>query len=402
MEWMGFMMKYLVSIIVSVFLFSVISVSESRAESTTIVKNNTENQRTIESFEIETFSETTNSEGINEISGSKKVNAITEINANEDSVSTIITSAEDYYDINGKFLKSLISVQKFNNDYVSGEATIEKSEKEISKPQTILNYSESKIVKEANDKKLTNENKLTIDKHLQKLIKNKKQFKSSKDQVQGFTKLDLKRIKDIVEKGKAKYQSNPNYAAKNYNISLNNSTVNTELNQNNSSFAVTASVIDNAGAFDNYYNYDGVTGNFTVQSLSGAKHQYIKYQGTTRNNTKNWNSYSAFKTNIDAYESYIKIKMESSNWSVVADWAFLVADAVIFVVGLGSGPAGWLAAMAAAYSAVNLLKDFTSVAYATTYRASLSKTAQQYLKNAQAKMYYTNWSNYTSSVVPGF
>lgn len=86
----------------------------------------------------------------------------------------------------------------------------------------------------------------------------------------------------------------------------------------------------------------------------------------------------------------------------MSSWAFLIADLVIFVSGLGAGPTGSVAAITAAVSGTSLLANFTSTAYATAYRASLSKSSQQYLKNAQNIIVSGKWSGGTYGSVKGF
>ncbi len=49
-----------------------------------------------------------------------------------------------------------------------------------------------------------------------------------------------------------------------------------------------------------------------------------------------------------------------------------------------------------------MLYSFTSAGYATYYRASLSRNAQEYLRKAQNIIAYGSWSGGTYGLVIGF
>lgn len=383
-------MKYILSLISSVLLFTLVTSGTGYAESNTDLKTEID-QKNVESYEIEVFSDTPDEEGIYEIVGHKKVNTVTNMSGDIDNIKTAMTTVEDYYDLNGNFIESIISITDFENNFINGKGISEVNSKKSNTPQTILNVTETKFI-ETNEKKLSTEEQKLIEKRLNFLTKEKSNFSIEKNEFDGLTKDALMDLKKRALEAQKRNLANPQYAINNYNTTLVNNT--TDVNPLS---------LESKGAFDNYFSYNGVNGNFTAQAIGYAsKHRYFKRTGTTRNNPTNNATFLKFKNNISSYEDYIVRRMELSKWTVVASWAFLVADLAVFVLGFGTGPGGWVAAITAAYSIVNLLANYTNNSYATSYRANLSKSAQQYLANAQNIIAYGNWSGGTYGSVVGY
>lgn len=375
-------MKMFLSFLCTVLVFSIISATVVKAESAPVVIENQSSNRTVESYELEVFSEIPNE--INKVIGHKKVNAITEISQNTDEISANVISAEDYYDLNGNFIKSVVKIEQGQNNYNSGVIENTTSNKEFDTPKTILNVTSAKDFKGPGKIESSKNNDIAIENHLATLTKEKKNFNVKKQNVPGFTKSDLIELRSQLTEIKEQHFLKTN-----------------ELKATQDLYS-TSSII-RAGAFDNYYNYDGVTGNFTVQALTySSAHKYFKRTGTTRNNATNNNSYVAFKDNIDGYEKNAWEYMEGSKFAEVTSWASFVASASVFIGTTLTGPAGWLAAIGAALNVVLLLGSYTSALYATSYRAGLSKNAASYLSAAQGMIAYGSWSGGTYTTVSGF
>ncbi|MGD7052806.1 hypothetical protein [Sutcliffiella horikoshii] len=77
-------------------------------------------------------------EGFFVTTGYKKVNSITIIEESKHHVKTVIKSIEDFYDIEGNYLKTEIIHSTFNKSYVTQKEDAESLKEEIQKPSTIL------------------------------------------------------------------------------------------------------------------------------------------------------------------------------------------------------------------------------------------------------------------------
>ncbi|WP_404430918.1 hypothetical protein [Sutcliffiella horikoshii] len=77
-------------------------------------------------------------EGFFVTTGYKKVNSITSIEESKHHVKTVIKSIEDFYDIEGNYLRTEIIHSTFNKSYVTQKEDAESLKEEIQKPSTIL------------------------------------------------------------------------------------------------------------------------------------------------------------------------------------------------------------------------------------------------------------------------
>lgn len=341
-------------ILVFVLTFVLVSHTISYAETS----NDTTN-KTVETFTIETYSDTKNEQGIYELTGYKEVNSITSITKSIDTISTKIESIEDYYDINGEFIETIVYKSEFENNLLTGKAK-SKDSREISKNPLVVKNSSESIVED------------NVIKHVKKL-----KDKPYKD-VQGFT---LKQIEEIKEK------------ARDISIKINK--------ENPTGIKIMAA--EAAGAFDNYYNHDTSTGSFVAQALSQTAHKYIKITGSTYGSTKNANSLASFKSNINNYEYYIINEMNYDDWAEKFAWFSALMGLVTLVIGFATGPAGWVAIVQQYAGALGTFAGLTSTIYATNYSLQLSKNAAQNVENARAIVNNSSsFENYSVQLVSGY
>ncbi|RSL29908.1 hypothetical protein D7Z54_28640 [Salibacterium salarium] len=97
---------------------------------------NVEKIENIEVFVIETLEE--NDEGFSETTGYKKVNAITNIEESENHLETDSKVIEDFYDIEGNYIRTEIIHSNFNKSKVTQAEDGEERKEEIQEPSTIL------------------------------------------------------------------------------------------------------------------------------------------------------------------------------------------------------------------------------------------------------------------------
>lgn len=98
--------------------------------------DNVEKVEHIEVFIVETSEQ--NKEGLFEKTGYKKVNSITTIEEGKNYIETDIKAVEDFYDIDGNYLKTEIIHSTFNKSNVTQEEAGEDRKEEIHNPSTIL------------------------------------------------------------------------------------------------------------------------------------------------------------------------------------------------------------------------------------------------------------------------
>lgn len=79
-----------------------------------------------------------NDEGFSEITGYKKVNAITSTEASEKYVKTDIKAIEDIYDTEGNYVRTEIIHSNFEKSYITKAEDGEDRKVEIDNPSTIL------------------------------------------------------------------------------------------------------------------------------------------------------------------------------------------------------------------------------------------------------------------------
>jgi hypothetical protein len=355
--------------------------------------------RTVESFEMEVLSTEVNDENLYEVTGSKKVNSITEITEGSDFIKTKIISLEDFYDLEGEYIKTVLKIEEFSNNFSNGKAKHKIKEKEFNQPKTIHTLSKKTKIKGAEIKDITEDEEKELENYLMNLVHNTKEMKLKEKDIKGMTFKELNDLREIASEFKEKKV----VKIENNHLVVDKKALNEIINENKTNaFFTTASTVEAAGAFDNYYNHNLSNGNFVAQALSSSPHKYVKITGTTNGNSKNASTLVKFKDNIDSYERYIIDRMEYATWTEVAGWFGVLMGLVTIVVGFPTGPVGWVEIVLYYGGALATFAGLTSSAYATYSRLSLSRYAAQYCQNARDLLYYTNWSNVNMTVVNGF
>ncbi|MFD1031040.1 hypothetical protein [Metaplanococcus flavidus] len=97
---------------------------------------NVEKAQHIEVYVIEILEE--NAEGFSEMTGYKKVNAITNTEASENHVETDIKAIEDFYDTEGNYIRTEIIHSRFDKSHITKAEDSEERKEEIKEPSTIL------------------------------------------------------------------------------------------------------------------------------------------------------------------------------------------------------------------------------------------------------------------------
>ncbi|WP_391115873.1 hypothetical protein [Psychrobacillus sp. L3] len=382
-------MKKFICLLVAVLIFSM--VSPSMIGSAQVVKVESQPQRTkmVESFESEYFSDTPDDIGVHEVAGYKKTNVVTDSLQDDNGIETNLLMAEDYYDLDGHFVKSLVSIQYAKNDINTGNSEVTIRNKELSNQSTILNKTSKSTFVELSD-----ESKILIEKHLTELTKDKDSFSFEVHNFKGMTKEDIKTMKTLINEANEARNSKQYSAYK--NVNYNTTWSNDELNVG------TLATIERAGAYDNYYTHDTNSGAYTAQVLSySSPHRYGTRSGNTVTTSKAATQMVDFKKHIMKYETTLEINMLSNKYTEVTDWCFAIASTIVFLAGYGTGPVGWVGSMIFAVNALSLLRTWTSFNYGSTERVELSKVAQEHLKNAQQVFNYGDWGT-GFSVVVGF
>ena len=102
---------------------------------------NVEKTQHIEVYVIETLEE--NDKGFSEITGYKKVNAITITETSENHVETDIKAIEDFYDTEGNYIRTKIIHSRFDKSHITKAEDSEERKEVIQEPSTILTPVES-------------------------------------------------------------------------------------------------------------------------------------------------------------------------------------------------------------------------------------------------------------------
>ena len=97
---------------------------------------NVERVEHIEVYMAETTEQ--NDDGLHEITGYKKVNAITTIEEDKKYVKTDIKAIEDFYDTEGKYIKTEIIHSTFNKSHITQVEEGENRREDFHEPSTIL------------------------------------------------------------------------------------------------------------------------------------------------------------------------------------------------------------------------------------------------------------------------
>jgi len=225
--------------IIITLLLSVIGPSISLAESTSI--KDEMKDITTEAFVIETFEK--NKEGILEKVGYQKLNTITETIRMNNKVSTIFYTVEDYYNLDGKFLKSLVKHEEFINDLSTGKALEKKNEIELSEPMTIL--IEELSVEQNHNNKITMDEQNVLYQYINEQVSQLRDVDYK--ETQGYTQKELDELVKLANEASKKFEDEKN--------------------------RLTAA----NGAYDNYYNTNNYNGSFTIQALSYGKQMYFMF-----------------------------------------------------------------------------------------------------------------------------
>jgi hypothetical protein len=357
-------------------LLLTVAISPSYAKET----NSNSEGATIEVFIIETFSKDKNENGLYERTGFKKVNSSTQIKSSYEGlpIQISVSYIEDYYDEEANYISTLVKSTEITNDFDEGTAKIKGKEKTYNEPSTFLTnididhknitYKKINLQNESQEDRV----KFNISSYLSDIKDEKIKTENGLNREQMN---ELRRIsKEVSEK-----------IAKGIDVSILS--------------------LENAGAFDNYYNHDTSTGWFRVQALSAVDSNYIRYEGSTSGSTKNATGVANFKTYINAYEGYIIDDMEAATWPEVVGYASVIAIFVFLVVGYVTGPPGWIAIVLGYGSALTLFAGLTTTAYSTYARLTLSYNAQVNLENARTMIFYgaNHFESYTADYsVSGF
>lgn len=339
-----------------------------------------EQNTSVESFRIQTLSDTKNAEGIYELTGEKNVNSITAITKSDDRIATNVQKIEDFYDINGDFIKSTVSIEIFDNNLITGKAKSSTNYKDF-------NY--LKTIKSVDDSSTSLINKKEVSDNVKNAISTLGD--SVTKDVQGFSNEDILRIQTKTDELKktANLKIDP-LAPSGQKIGM--------------TTLASCGSYDCAGAFDNYYNYFYTSGNFTVQALSFAPQSYFHLTGSTIGSTKNSTSLMTFRGYIDNYETNIISNMNYSSYSATFNWLLGITTFAILVATWPTGPAGWVVIAGAYVGALGVLATLTSAVYATSSKLAYSQVAMQYQQNASGFLanYGSNFQSVTYTAVSGY
>lgn len=337
--------------------------------------------RTVEAFTIETLEEV-NEKGLYDPTGYKDVNAITTIVMYPDRIETLLETVEDFYNLDGEYINTIVGSQRYINDYNTGKAKSTEKKKILNSPTAIKATNESTNSKKA----FSNSDAIdfTVSMNAPKI----------EDEMlidtPGFTKKDIISLKEKVERF----------------IDTHNITINPDaaLGEKVSVKSFSCGVVQCAGAYDNFYRFDTSTGNFRIQALSAVGHKYLFVEANTIGSTKNANSLNTFKGYIDGYEENIINQMEYSKLGEGFSWWLAVSGLVTFVAGLGSGPPGWIAVVSQFSGALALFATYTDAVFATAKRLSYSRIANEKLESARYMLFTMNsrFENYNFGTVDGY
>lgn len=116
----------------------------------------------IEVYSTEILEE--NAEGIFEVVGYKKVNALTVIESSDNHIDTVIKAIEDHYDLDGNYLKTEVLFSLFNKSMVTRVEDDREHIEELNKPTAILIPDEELM--DIRIKELTVKEKERVEKHI--------------------------------------------------------------------------------------------------------------------------------------------------------------------------------------------------------------------------------------------
>ena len=301
---------------------------------------NGQNRVTVESYVIPTFDDA----GLVE-TGYSKVNAITETSGQlTGTISVKVQALFDNYDINGVYVDTKIVYSEAINDAQIGTVKLKNVEEYKNEP--LMDYSKNTNAKIS----LNRSSEVIIQRNIISEIK-KLDIPEVYTESKGMTHNEITAIQQLALNAKK-------------DIELRNSTNN-----------MSPMFVENAGAFDNYYNHDTTTGDFRVQALINGQN-YLRVEGTTYMTPKHATTVATFKGIINDYEDAVIVNMEGASFGEVASWATVIASG-IFLVGTLAGPIAWLTGLGlrTLAEAVIWLAGFTTTSYATISRVGYSEVA---------------------------
>ncbi|EGL15223.1 MULTISPECIES: hypothetical protein [unclassified Paenibacillus] len=380
--------RKVVTVLSLVSLFCFTSLGPVSAESSQGASANLGKQEpisTVESYTIETYSDTLNAEGYFEKTGYEVVNAVTKIYVDEGrAIKSEVSSIEDFYDNQGNYIKTVIKNDKSANDFITGKAKINNQNFVASSP--LNDQSQLANVIKNND---TFE-KETLDSSKEQAILKKLETNVSKlpkvqdKEVQGINLEQLNTIKQKISELQA-----------------------SKVTPKVSTCPSNSGGVESCGAYDNLYRHNIINGDFTAQVLghAGEDSKYTRLHGNVGNNTAKASRLATFKQQINTYERYIVDDLEASTFWEVVGWASALASYVLLVQGFLTGPVGWVAVVSSYANALLVFIGFTSTSYATVSRLQISKNAAAQLNNAKTTHYNMlnlGDANYGSDYVSGF
>lgn len=105
----------------------------------TVGCSNKEVHETVEVFSVEVFTDTPNHEGLYVKTGYKKVNSITYFEKSNNLERTRLSILEDYFDMDGKFIESIIAYSELDRNLLTpGLEKPKENKKKMNEPITIL------------------------------------------------------------------------------------------------------------------------------------------------------------------------------------------------------------------------------------------------------------------------
>lgn len=339
------------------------------------------NDPVIESFTVQTFTDFESEDKIIEETSYKSVNSILETSEVNGISNVDLLKVEDYYDLSGNYIHTLVARQQYVNDLNTGEATTTTSEEIINTPTAIqINNTQRNAVSELDpaDEKIIKNNVLKFTSNL---------GEGKTEEVPGYTRQDVSEMISLAKE-----------LQENYTLEINEDAPSGEKIKITPMYASPCdSTVRCNGAFDNYWNYDFSTGEFKVQVLSDYAQHYHGVKGSTLNSTKNSQSLQIMMGYIDQYERDIIGSMDYNRHETNFTWLVVITSLVSIVKGVVGGPPGWLELFTMGVSVISIFRDMTSATYATNRNVELSKSAMSNLQIARHMMVWPGsyFENYT-------
>ncbi|OXM17024.1 hypothetical protein [Paenibacillus herberti] len=367
---------------------------------------------TVESYIIETYSDTQNSEGYFEKIGYEVVSATTKIvEGTDDTIEAETSSVSDFYSNDGSYIKTVIKNDHATNNYSTGKALVKNQNVTTSSPANdnsqLASFIKNKDTFEKNT--LDTDQQLKLSKKIEERVKLLPDAESR--EVKGISRDELEKVKQKIAE-----QTSKRTVSNTTSDSFVDTTLPSVADQSNFSTSSSMMVstcpsntngVESCGAWDNYYRHNILNGDFTVQVLghAGEDSMYSRLHGSIGTDTAKATRLSTFKQQINTYERYIVDDLEAGVFWEIVGWASALASFILLVQGFGTGPVGWVAVVALYSNAILTFAGFTSSAYATNARLQISKNAASQLSNAKTTHYnmlYNFDHNYGSVYESGF